>query len=99
MEHVISLRDNIRSKPHLTAAALAAAAWVLWIVLLPAHAWSKHISNLGLTVMPLVAAWQCARPGVGPGPGRHPAAGTKRGGDQAIDPVAAETWTQKSLPQ
>jgi len=27
---------------------------------LPAHPWSKHISNLGLTVMPLVAAVQCA---------------------------------------
>jgi hypothetical protein len=65
MKHVITLRDNIRSKPHLTAAAIAAGAWMLWILLLPAHAWSKHISNLGLTVMPLVAAWQCARRAAG----------------------------------
>lgn len=61
MEHVISLWDSIRSKPYLAAAAIAAGAWILWIALLPAHAWSKHISNLGLTVMPLVAAWQCAQ--------------------------------------
>jgi hypothetical protein len=61
MKHVISLRDSIRSKPLLSAGAIAAGVWVLWILLLPAHAWSKHISNLGLTVMPLVAAWQCAR--------------------------------------
>jgi hypothetical protein len=39
---------------------VAAAAWVLWILLLPVHPWSKHISNLGLTIMPLVAAAQCA---------------------------------------
>jgi hypothetical protein len=39
---------------------VAAAAWVLWILLLPVHPWSKHISNVGLTVMPLVAAAQCA---------------------------------------
>jgi hypothetical protein len=39
---------------------VAAAAWLAWILLLPAHPWSKHISNLGLTVMPLVAAVQCA---------------------------------------
>jgi hypothetical protein len=39
---------------------VAAGAWVLWILLLPVHPWSKHISNLGLTIMPLVAAAQCA---------------------------------------
>lgn len=61
MKHAISLRDPIRSKPHLAAAAIVAGAWMVWILLLPAHAWSKHISNFGLTVMPLVAAWQCAR--------------------------------------
>jgi hypothetical protein len=49
----------------INAAAVAAAAWVLWILLVPTHAWSKHISNVGLTVMPLVAAWQCARQSAG----------------------------------
>jgi hypothetical protein len=67
MKRVLTLRDSIRSNPLLTAGALAAGAWVLWIVLFPAHAWSKHISNLGLTVMPLVAAWQCARRAAGVG--------------------------------
>lgn len=52
---------SLRSTPLLAASAVAAGAWVLWILLLPAHGWSKHISNMGLTVMPLVAAWQCAR--------------------------------------
>lgn len=61
MGNIAALSDRVRSKPLLTAATVAAAAWVLWILLLPAHAWSKHISNLGLTVMPLVAAVQCAR--------------------------------------
>jgi hypothetical protein len=61
MGHVDSLWQRIRSKPVLTASAIAAGAWVLWILLLPTHAWSKHISNVGLTVMPLVAAGQCAR--------------------------------------
>ncbi|HKY76859.1 MAG TPA: diguanylate cyclase, partial [Acidimicrobiia bacterium] len=44
---------------------MAAAAWLLWILLLPTHPWSKHVSNVGLTVMPLVAAWQCAVRGRG----------------------------------
>jgi hypothetical protein len=65
MEHVISLANRVRSKPVLCVAALAAAAWVLWILFLPTHAWSKHISNVGLTAMPLVAAWQCVRQAVG----------------------------------
>ena len=60
MENLISLGRRMRAKPWLSAAALAAAAWVLWILFLPVHPWSKHISNLGLTVMPLVAAVQCA---------------------------------------
>ena len=55
-----SLWQRASSRPLLSASAVAAAAWVLWILLLPAHAWSKHVSNVGLTVMPLVAAWQCA---------------------------------------
>ena len=59
--------ERIRSNPLLSAAAVAAGAWILWILLLPAHAWSKHISNLGLTVMPLVAAVQCARQAAGCG--------------------------------
>jgi len=60
MENLISLGHRLRAKPWLGAGALAAAAWVLWILFLPLHPWSKHISNLGLTVMPLVAAVQCA---------------------------------------
>lgn len=60
MENLISLGHRLRAKPWLGAAALAAAAWVLWILFLPVHPWSKHISNFGLTVMPLVAAVQCA---------------------------------------
>ncbi|HET7720003.1 MAG TPA: hypothetical protein VFK43_08560, partial [Acidimicrobiales bacterium] len=58
---------SLRSKPLLGASALAAVAWVLWILLLPGHGWSKHISNVGLTVMPLVAAGQCARQAAGLG--------------------------------
>jgi hypothetical protein len=61
MGHVDSLWQRIRSKPVLTASAIAAGAWVLWILLLPTHPWSKHISNVGLTAMPLVAAGRCAR--------------------------------------
>ena len=60
MGNFSSLWQRTRSRPLAVAAAVAAAAWVLWILLLPAHPWSKHISNLGLTVMPLVAAVQCA---------------------------------------
>ena len=60
MESGNSLGHRVRSKPWLTAGALAAAAWLLWILFLPVHPWSKHVSNLGLTVMPLVAAVQCA---------------------------------------
>ena len=56
-----ALVDRIRSKPVLTAGAVAAGAWIAWIVLWPTNHWSKHISNVGLTVMPLVAAAQCAR--------------------------------------
>jgi hypothetical protein len=48
-------------RPATLALAAVAGAWVLWILFLPTHPWSKHISNLGLTVMPLVAAVQCAR--------------------------------------
>src|SRR2546423_2498319 len=55
-----SLWQRTSSRPVLSLSAVAAAAWVLWILLLPVHPWSKHISNLGLTVMPLVAAAQCA---------------------------------------
>ncbi|HVW31815.1 MAG TPA: hypothetical protein VHL53_04690, partial [Acidimicrobiia bacterium] len=50
---------GVRSKPGLTAGAVAAAAWILWILVLPDHPWSKHVSNVGLTVMPIVAAVQC----------------------------------------
>jgi hypothetical protein len=60
MGNITSLWQRTRPRPLLAVAAIAAAAWVLWILLLPAHPWSKHISNLGLTVMPLVAAAQCA---------------------------------------
>src|SRR5919108_6263242 len=65
MEYIVSLGDRIRSKPLLAASTVAATAWVLWILFLPVHPWSKHISNLGLTVMPLVAAVQCARQAFG----------------------------------
>ena len=61
MGHGRSLWQRARSKPFLTTAAVAAGVWVLWILLLPTNPWSKHISNLGLTVMPLVAAGQCVR--------------------------------------
>jgi len=61
MENVAAaLRDRIPSKPVLSAGAVAAGAWILWILLWPTNHWSKHISNVGLTVMPLVAAAQCA---------------------------------------
>ena len=60
MGNITSLCQRASSRPLLSAFAVAAAAWVLWILLLPTHAWSKHVSNVGLTVMPLVAAWQCA---------------------------------------
>lgn len=60
MGHIQTLGVRARSTPLLTAAAVAAGAWVLWILLLPTHAWSKHISNIGLSIMPLVAAAQCA---------------------------------------
>jgi hypothetical protein len=43
------------------ALAAVAGTWVLWILFLPTHPWSKHVSNVGLTVMPLLAAAQCAR--------------------------------------
>ena len=59
MEHVTSLWDRFRSKPALAAGAVAAGAWIAWILFLPNHPWSKHISNVGLTVMPIVAAVQC----------------------------------------
>jgi len=55
-----TLHDRLRSKPALAAGAVAAGAWILWILLFPANHLSKHISNVGLTVMPLVAAAQCA---------------------------------------
>jgi hypothetical protein len=61
MEYVTALGDRVRSRPVLSAGAVAAGAWILWILLLPDHPWSKHISNVGLTVMPLVAAVQCWR--------------------------------------
>jgi hypothetical protein len=60
MGYITSLWQRASSRPVLSASAVAAAAWVLWILLLPVHPWSKHISNLGLSVMPLVAAAQCA---------------------------------------
>lgn len=60
MGNITSLWQRASSRPVLGASAVAAAAWVLWILLLPTHPWSKHISNLGLTAMPLVAAAQCA---------------------------------------
>ncbi len=65
MGNITSLWQRARSRPVLSASAVAAAAWVLWILLLPTHAWSKHVSNLGLTLMPLVAGWQCAVQGRG----------------------------------
>ena len=61
MGYVTSLPGRIRSNLLVSAAVVAAVAWILWILVLPAHGWSKHISNLGLTVMPLAAALQCAR--------------------------------------
>jgi hypothetical protein len=67
MGNATSLPGRIRSEPLLSAGAVAAGAWMVWILVLPAHGWSKHISNVGLTVMPLVAAWQCARQAVGVG--------------------------------
>jgi hypothetical protein len=67
MGHIDSLRRQARSQPVLTASAVVACAWVIWILALPTHSWSKHISNVGLTVMPLVAAVQCARQGQGVG--------------------------------
>jgi hypothetical protein len=54
------LGGRVRTNPVLAAAVAAAVAWVVWILLLPAHGWSRHISNVGLTVMPLVAAARCA---------------------------------------
>jgi hypothetical protein len=48
-------------RPATIALAAVAGSWVLWILFLPTHPWSKHVSNLGLTVMPLLAAVQCAR--------------------------------------
>jgi len=65
MGNVAAAGARVRSKPRLSAGATAAAAWIAWILLLPANPWSKHISNLGLTVMPLLAAAQCARHGRG----------------------------------
>ena len=66
MGHVQSVRRRTRSIP-VQSAVVAAGAWVLWILLFPTHPWSKHISNVGLTVMPLVAAGQCARQARGAG--------------------------------
>ena len=57
------LFSRIRSNPLFSAGAVAAGAWILWILFLPTNHWSKHVSNVGLTVMPLVAARQCARHG------------------------------------
>ena len=54
-----SLRERARAQPVLTAAAVAAGAWVLWVLLFPTQPWSRHISNLGLTAMSLVAAGEC----------------------------------------
>jgi hypothetical protein len=45
--------------------AAVTVGWVLWILILPVHPISKHVSNLGLTVMPLGAALQCVRRGAG----------------------------------
>jgi len=56
---LLSYWSQARSRPLAVVSAVAAAGWVLWIALLPVHPWSKHISNLGLTVMPLVAGVQC----------------------------------------
>jgi len=61
MENAAALWTRARSNPLLSAGAVAAGAWVLWIVLFPTNPWSKHVSNVGLTVMPLVAAAQCLR--------------------------------------
>src|SRR5437764_6743058 len=60
MGNVIARSERIRSTA-LLSAGVAAGAWILWILLFPANHLSKHISNVGLTVMPLVAAAQCAR--------------------------------------
>ena len=59
MGNVTARSERIRSKALLSAGA-AAGAWILWILLFPTNHWSKHVSNVGLTVMPLVAAAQCA---------------------------------------
>ena len=59
MGNVTARSDRLRSKALLSAGA-AAGAWILWILLFPTNHWSKHVSNVGLTVMPLVAAAQCA---------------------------------------
>jgi len=61
MENVAALWARARSNPLLSAGAAAAGAWILWILLFPSNPASKHISNVGLTMMPLVAAAQCAR--------------------------------------
>jgi hypothetical protein len=61
MGNVTARSDRIWSKPLLSAGAAAACAWILWILLFPTNHWSKHVSNVGLTVMPLLAAAQCAR--------------------------------------
>jgi hypothetical protein len=58
---IATLQTRLRSTPALAAGAVAAGAWILWILLFPTNHLSKHISNVGLTVMPLVAAVQCAR--------------------------------------
>jgi hypothetical protein len=61
MENVAGLGARARSKPLLSTGAAAAGAWLLWILLFPDNPASKHVSNAGLTVMPLLAAAQCAR--------------------------------------
>jgi hypothetical protein len=60
MENAAAVWARVRPKPRLGAGAAAAGAWILWILLFPTNHWSKHISNVGLSIMPLVAAVQCA---------------------------------------
>ncbi|HYH50440.1 MAG TPA: hypothetical protein VEG38_12920 [Acidimicrobiia bacterium] len=92
MGYVTSPHDRIRSKPLLSAGAVAAVAWMLWILLLPSHGWSKHISNVGLTLMPLMAAWQCARQAAGVG-GRLQRGWRLMGGSCLAWGIGMVVWT------
>jgi hypothetical protein len=93
MEYVTALGDRVRSRPVLSAGAVAAGAWILWILLLPDHPWSKHISNVGLTVMPLVAAVQCWRQARGLSTGRLRRGWLLMGGSSLAWGLGMVVWT------